>query len=169
MPQTLHTHSCYVWSTTISMHGKQTFPGTAISTCYRHVSTIPPISCSFSGLSQSSSSHRDLQINIMNTTTAATSTIADISLKIIRGASSAARTTLSRFSYYQVPHIKIKAEHQALLLFHILKIAFTYWASWRDGSRNKEEGEGANNRGKDGKRRRGRKVVGKGKYTVVFQ
>lgn len=59
------------------------------------------------------------------------------------------------------------------MLLHILKIAFTYWEGWRDGSRNKEDGEVVDKRSKNRKRKRGGKVVGKGvrkgKYTVVFQ
>jgi hypothetical protein len=89
-------------------------------------------------------------------------------------------SALSRFSYVQVPHIKLKSEHQALVLFHMVKICLAYWEGWRDGRRNgkdkKREGNKRRNRErssmkKSKSRNRGRKsrVVGRRKYTVVFQ
>jgi hypothetical protein len=89
-------------------------------------------------------------------------------------------SALSRFSYVQVPHIKLKAEHQTLVLFHIVKICLAYWEGWRDGRRNGKDEEGEERKGskrerssmkKSKSRNRGRKsrVVGRGKYTVVFQ
>ncbi|KAF2825505.1 hypothetical protein CC86DRAFT_44029 [Ophiobolus disseminans] len=94
----------------------------------------------------------------------------------------------TRFTYVQVPHIKLKAEHQALVLFHIVKIGLAYWEGWRDGRRDEKRGkdviEGRGNKGQEGGERKGRsrdgrernrerkgygrRVVGKGKYTVVF-
>lgn len=84
----------------------------------------------------------------------------------------------SRFSYVQVPHIKLKAEHQALVLFHLIKIVLAYWEGWRDGKRKrrrKDDGGEAKKRkkrrgGKGRGKRKGekvREVVGK-RYTVVF-
>jgi hypothetical protein len=35
-----------------------------------------------------------------------------------------------------VPHIKPKAEHQAIVLFHIVKTGLAYWEGWRDGRKN---------------------------------
>jgi hypothetical protein len=91
-------------------------------------------------------------------------------------------SALSRFSFVQVPHIKLKAEHHALVLFHIVKICLAYWEGWRDGRRNgkdeKKEGRKGRIREKSSMKKskskssnRGRKgrVIGKGKYTLVFQ
>ncbi|KAF2025093.1 hypothetical protein EK21DRAFT_77280, partial [Setomelanomma holmii] len=41
-----------------------------------------------------------------------------------------------------IPHIKLKAEHQALLLFHIVKYALTYWEGWRDGKKTRMDEDG---------------------------
>jgi hypothetical protein len=88
-----------------------------------------------------------------------------------------ATNALPSFSYIQVPHIKLKAEHQALVLFHIVKIGLAYWEGWRDGKKNgkAEEAEDGREEKKRTKKRypkrreRRNKVVGRGKYTVVFQ
>jgi hypothetical protein len=86
-----------------------------------------------------------------------------------------ARSTLaSRFTYVQTPHIKLKAEHQALVLFHIVKFLLAYWEGWKDGKKDKGKREERKKRSKGkmgGYRRKKRKygVVGRGKYTVVFQ
>jgi hypothetical protein len=81
---------------------------------------------------------------------------------------SAGTAILNRFSYVHIPHIKLKAEHQALVLFHIVKIGLAYWEGWRDGKKIKDGGREKNQvrRKKKGKRRR---VAQRGKYTVVFQ
>ena len=118
----------------------------------------------------------------MNATTSAFETLTSLPSTLFRHASAALS---SRFSYVQVPHIKLKAEHQALVLFHIGKICLTYWEGWRDGKR-KEKGEteewkkgrrkkrnsrahsGRTENGKAGRGIMGR-VVGRGKYTIVFQ
>jgi hypothetical protein len=87
-----------------------------------------------------------------------------------------ARSTLaSRFTYVQIPHIKLKAEHQALVLFHIVKFFLAYWEGWRDGvtqkrgGKKKDENKDKGDMRKKGWRRKREGVVGRGKYTVVFQ
>jgi hypothetical protein len=113
----------------------------------------------------------------MNTITSAFAYLTSTPLALFQNATQA---FTSRFTYVQVPHIKLKAEHQALVLFHIVKIALAYWEGWRDGRKNeashKEEEEDAREEsGKEKRRKRKarkvkqRKVVGRGKYTVVFQ
>jgi hypothetical protein len=88
-------------------------------------------------------------------------------LTLLRGASGAIST---RFSYVHVPHIKLKAEHQALVLFHIVKIGLAYWEGWRDGKKtNGEDGNRKKDTRKKRKSKRQIRVLGKGKYTVVFQ
>jgi hypothetical protein len=108
-------------------------------------------------------------------------TTANALLTFYHTASSALSSTVSRFSYVQVPHIKLKAEHQALVLFHIVKICLAYWEGWRDGKRNGNEGKGNSKRKRASEKEEGRrkknskergrksKVVGQRKYTVVFQ
>ena len=118
----------------------------------------------------------------MNATTTLLSNLASLPSALFHHTSAALS---SRFSYVQVPHIKLKAEHQALVLFHIAKICLTYWEGWRDGKRNEkgEPGESKkrrkkkrNSRAHSGRREDGRagrgimgRVVGRGKYTIVFQ
>jgi hypothetical protein len=78
----------------------------------------------------------------------------------------------SRVSFVHVPHIKLKAEHQALVLFHIVEIGLAYWEGWRDAKKTREgdaERETSRRKGKEKGKGRGRGVVGKGKYTVVFR
>jgi hypothetical protein len=84
------------------------------------------------------------------------------------------------FSLIRIPHIKLKAEHQALVLFHVVKFFLTYWEGWRDGMGKKRDGgrkESKHDEGGGERRRRRRrrlrgskgKVAGRGNYTVVFQ
>jgi hypothetical protein len=84
-----------------------------------------------------------------------------------------ARSSLaSRFTYVQIPHIKLKAEHQALVLFHVIKFFLAYWEGWKDGKKDKGKKEVRKKGGKGKKGRYGRRkigVMGRGKYTVVFQ
>jgi len=80
----------------------------------------------------------------------------------------------SRFSYVQIPHIKLKAEHQALVLWNVAKIGWTYWEGWRDGKKGVEVAEAAKGKKRKGRKKnrklgRGSRVVGRGNYTVVFQ
>jgi hypothetical protein len=81
----------------------------------------------------------------------------------------------SRFSYVQIPHIKFKAEHQALVLFHIIKTGLAYWRGWLEGkrtdSRNKEKLELKRTRDRNRYRRRRihDRVASSRKYTFVFQ
>lgn len=111
--------------------------------------------------------------NIMNTTIDALTNLTAIPLTLLRTTAN----VLPRFSYVQVPHIKLKAEHQALVLFHIVKIGLAYWESWCDGKKNlkdeygiaREIKEDARRKKRGSKTRRGKRVVGKGKYTIVFQ
>jgi hypothetical protein len=104
-------------------------------------------------------------------------TTANTLITVYHTASATITSALSRFSYVQVPHIKLKAEHQALVLFHIVKICLAYWEGWRDGRRNgkdekregRKRGEGTIIKSKSKQRGRRSRVVGKEKYTVVFQ
>lgn len=83
-----------------------------------------------------------------------------------------ATNALPSFSFVEIPHIKLKAEHQALVLFHIVKISLSYWEGWRDGRKNSQAGEvvqeQVNNRKKAKKKSKCRRVVGRGNYTVIF-
>jgi hypothetical protein len=80
-------------------------------------------------------------------------------------------------SYVQIPHIKLKAEHQALVLFHIFKIGMAYREGWCDGKKNsKDEDDSAEAVKKEAKRKsirkkgkRRTKIIMRGKYTVIFQ
>jgi hypothetical protein len=79
-------------------------------------------------------------------------------------------------SYVQIPHVKLKAEHQALVLWHIVKIGFAYWEGWRDGKKTKDSDDSTKKVNKEMKRKRrrikakrGNKIVMRGKYTVIFQ
>lgn len=92
-----------------------------------------------------------------------------MTLNLFRGASRAVASALPRFTYVQMPHIKLKAEHQALVLFHIVKIALAYWEGWRDGSRQRREKNEVGEKGRSRGKRHARRFAGKGKYTVVFQ
>jgi hypothetical protein len=79
--------------------------------------------------------------------------------------------------YVQIPHIKLKAEHQALVLFHIFKIGMAYWEGWREGKKNskdeddsaKEVKEEAKRKSRKRKEKRQNKIFMRGKYTVIFQ
>jgi hypothetical protein len=111
----------------------------------------------------------------MNATSTTFTHIASIPATLYQSASA----LTSRFSYIQVPHIKLKAEHQAMVIWHLVKMGMTYWQGWRDGKKGGQAGEAVGRdsrvtRGGRPKRRKAnggkrRKVVGKGKYTVVFQ
>jgi hypothetical protein len=87
-----------------------------------------------------------------------------------------ATNALPNFSYIQVPHIKLKAEHQALVLFHIVKVGLAYWEGWRDGRKNgnAEEAEDQREEKKWTKmrypkrRERRNKLARRGVYTVVY-
>lgn len=84
-----------------------------------------------------------------------------------------ATNALPSFSFVQVPHIKLKAEHQALVLFHIVKIALAYWSGWRDAQKNVQAGGRVKKQvphpTKATKKSKRSRVVGRGKYTVIFQ
>jgi hypothetical protein len=81
---------------------------------------------------------------------------------------------LSHFSYVQVPRIKLKVEHLALVLFYIIKIGLAHWKGWRDEKQkcgehreNEEHGiERDKSRGK--KRRRRNMIIRKRKYIIVL-
>jgi hypothetical protein len=111
----------------------------------------------------------------MNATSSTFTHIASIPATLYQSASA----LTSRFSYVQVPHIKLKAEHQAMVIWHLFKIGATYWQGWRDGKKGGQTEETVERDGmvtqRDRRKRRKanggkwRRVVGKGKYTVVFQ
>ncbi|KAH7066511.1 hypothetical protein FB567DRAFT_585606 [Paraphoma chrysanthemicola] len=125
----------------------------------------------------------------MNTTIAAIShaltPILNVPVSILR----TARTAISsRLIYVPMTHIKLKAEHQALVVLHVVGYVWRYWVGKRrveggrkDGStggksgrRRKKRRKGGEKNGRDGKggRRRRRvdgREVGRGKYTIIFQ
>jgi uncharacterized protein YigA (DUF484 family) len=114
----------------------------------------------------------------MNTTTTASRTFAHLpalSLTLFRMASHAIS---SRVSYMPIPHIKLKAEHQALVLFHVVRHVAMYWERRRERKQNAVEtkedekvavGRIARGQRKNKEKGQGRMVVARGRYTVVFR
>ncbi|KAH4003148.1 hypothetical protein HBI56_055920 [Parastagonospora nodorum] len=90
---------------------------------------------------------------------------------LFRGATNA----LPSFSFVQVPHIKPEAEHQALVLFDMVKIGLAYREGWRDGRKNSSAREAVREPDKKSREKtrknktKGSRVIGRGKYTIVFQ
>lgn len=116
---------------------------------------------------------RRCHINIiMNSTIQGLESLSVLPVTIFRTA-----TNALPISYLQIPHIKLKAEHQALVLFHIFKIGMAYCEGWRDGKKNsKDEDDSAEEVKKEAKRKSRRKkgerrtkIIMRGKYTVIFQ
>jgi hypothetical protein len=108
--------------------------------------------------------HTDI---IMNSTIIGLGSLSAIPVTLFRIATNALPV-----SYVQIPHIKLKAEHQALVLFHIFKIGMAYWEGWREGKKNsKDEDDSAKEVKEEAKRKEKRqnKIFMRGKYTVIFQ
>jgi hypothetical protein len=77
-----------------------------------------------------------------------------------------------------IPHIKLKAEHQALVLFHVVRHVAMYWERRRERKQNAVEtkedekvavGRIARGQRKNKEKGQGRMVVARGRYTVVFR
>jgi hypothetical protein len=114
----------------------------------------------------------------MNTTTTASCAFGHLPALPLTLFRMASHAISSRVSYIPIPHIKLKAEHQALVLFHVVRHVAMYWERRRDRKRNAVQteeddkvavGRIARGQRKSKEKGKGRRVVARGRYTVVFR